>query len=849
MRRTTRILHFLLTASLLMLGFGAPEGWGTSSAYAAPNLQATIPTLSVRAGLTAQPGSMVNVPIDFETGNANIASMIFSIDFDQTCLSFNAADVAPADGIPDAITFNAAIPPQIIKSASFDGTDTDGELDFSLISFASVPPAIGNQLPLATIVFTVICTPAALTQLAPVLFSTDPTASFGSTVGTSPAGTTVNGAVTIQGAVPTATNTDVPPTATNTLVPLATATNTDVPPTATNTAVPPTATNTAVPPTATPTSDVPPLVTGVPTLPPVLNLPTLIIASNVAAQTGGQVTVPIEFRKGDAVISSAVFSIDFDQSCLSFNPADGNSDGLPDAITFLVPNGFSITASFDASDTDGELDIIVNSNASPPPTLNSFNPLLTIQFSVICNPSGSQVAPVIFSADPSPTFGGPSGNAITGTTVNGSVLITAAATATSTSVPVATATNTSVPVATATNTSVPVATATNTSVPVATATNTALPTATFTPAPPTCSTLTSLLQNPGFENGTDQWSFFTSGNGHFTTGIPAYECLKAATIQINQGGSNVQLYQTGFPLESGRRYRVSFAAKSNTGSNMSVIIHEHDDDYTNYGLSAQNIDLTTAWQEFSYEFTAANFSGTVTDSRIRFWLAPFANAGDVYMIDKVILEPVNGNVATPTPMQTPMPTPTSQPPVPTPTPGGTCTTMPSQLQNPSFENGTQGWLFYTSSAGSWSASDGAFECSKAARVQITSGGSNVQLYQFGFALQPNTRYHLSFAAKSSSGHDMGVYIHEHDDDYTNYGLAVNQVDVGNGWQVYDYEFNTTGFAGTATDSRIRFWFAPFATAGDVYMIDQVVLQVVGAATAAGEEETITNIYMPVIVSK
>ncbi len=844
MKRTTIILHLLLVISLLLVGFGATNGWGLSAVYGAPSLQAAVPTLSVRAGLTAQPGDTITVPIDFENDGVNdISTMLFSIDYDQSCLAFDDSD-NNNDGLPDSITFNPAIPAQALTSASFDASDVNSELDFAIISFSSSPPPIPDLAPLVSIEFTVICTPTGATEAAAVLFAAGSPPSFSDGAGNPIPGASVDGAVTVQGTVPTATATDVPPTATSTSVP-PTATATNVPPTATST-------NTPIPPTATPTTDVPPLFTSTSTSTPVPNLPTLIIQSQTTA-AGSSVAVPIEFQAGDQDVASLAFSIDYDQTCLAFDPTDADNDSLPDAITFFVPQGFSITASFDGNDTDGEIDVVIVSNATPPPSLADTNPLLTITFMTTCNPTGaSHLAPVSFGDDPGTTFGNPAGDAVPGVTVDGMVTVTAVATPTTppTATVPPTATSTGVPTlpppatSTATPTDVPTlpppatSTATPTDVPTLPppATSTATPTA--TPSPSDCPALASLLQNPGFEEGTDHWKFYTSGSGHFTTGAPAYECEEAAVIQVDQRGRNVQLYQTRFTLQPHTAYRLTFAAKSNTGNNMGLYIHEHDDDYTNYGLRVKEIDLTTDWQEFTYEFTTKNFTNAVHDSRIRFWLSPYAQPGDTYMIDKVVLLPVNGTPATPT--ATPMPSPT-----PGGT-GGTCTPTASLLDNPSYENGKEEWRFHTSSAGSWNTVSDAFECNQAARVHIDQSGNNVQLYQVGFTLKADTRYHLSFAAKSSSGRDMGLYIHEHDNDYSNYGLAVQTVDLGTGWQIYNYEFNTKNIHNSAKDSRIRFWFAPHAEAGDLYMIDQVVLQEVGAATAAGEEANPTNIYLPVV---
>ncbi len=174
-----------------------------------------------------------------------------------------------------------------------------------------------------------------------------------------------------------------------------------------------------------------------------------------------------------------------------------------------------------------------------------------------------------------------------------------------------------------------------------------------------------------------------------------------------------------------------------------------------------------------------------------------------------------------------------------PTPAAAvCTpTAGNVLGNGGFEDGTMAWSFYTNTSGHFNVTDDAYECTKAAQIQVTQPGSNVQLYQPGLHLDANTQYRLSFAARSSTGHDLAVYLHNHVAPYQNYGLAVNQVNLNTDWEVYTVEFTTSGFSGTANNARLRFWLAPFAQAGDTYEIDGVSLVKVGASASAAAVES------------
>ncbi|HWR26755.1 MAG TPA: carbohydrate binding domain-containing protein, partial [candidate division Zixibacteria bacterium] len=153
-------------------------------------------------------------------------------------------------------------------------------------------------------------------------------------------------------------------------------------------------------------------------------------------------------------------------------------------------------------------------------------------------------------------------------------------------------------------------------------------------------TATNLMKNPGFESGTTSWVFHTGGAGTLAAVSPGYGgTTKASKLTLNSRSTNIQLYQTGVTLEPNTSYRLSFAAKSSSGHDLTVYLHKHLTPYTNYGLSYK-ADLSTSWQTFSTDFTSSGFTDTVNDGRLRFWLAPFAVAGDTYYIDDVQLEKI-----------------------------------------------------------------------------------------------------------------------------------------------------------------------------------------------------------------
>lgn len=332
----------------------------------------------------------------------------------------------------------------------------------------------------------------------------------------------------------------------------------------------------------------------------------------------------------------------------------------------------------------------------------------------------------------------------------------------------------------------------------------------------------NVLANPSFESGKNDWVFYTNGQGSFTVGGPAYHCSNAAKITITKTNNNMQFYQSDFTLKANTNYKLSFVAKSNSGHDFQLFLQKHTSPYTIYGLKVRSVNLSTSWQTFTYQFTTSGFSGTTADTRLRFWFSGLAQNGDEYWLDDIRLEEVGGSG--------PAPTATTAG-NPTATPGSSsCTPNANNvLNNPGFESGKNNWPFYTNGTGSFTTTGPAYQCNNAAKVSLVKTGNNMQLYQFGFPLKANTNYRLSFAGYSNSGHDVGVILQKHNSPYTNLGLNNANFNLTNSWKKFSVDFTTTGFSGTSSDTRLRFWFVGKAANGDVYWFDDIVLEEIGGA--------------------
>jgi len=414
----------------------------TSTLTATPTHEAPGPILSIPSNIPAHAGQTVSVPVNFTSNGHSIASTTFSVDFDQTCLAFDPTD-SDQDGIPDAVTLD--LPGAFNASVTFDGSDTDGELDFFIADLfpplASLPD--GN---LATIVFTPTCQPAPGSSIiAAVGFSDDPSASFGDTDGQSVPGTTTDGSVEILPGIPGDCNCDGAVDAGDISALVLEIFDGD-----------------GNDPADTPGGTFP----GCPmcdancdgvvdagdisytvllifggagtggdrgrlTWPTALPLrfgratlsegPVLAIPDQVPASPGGRVTLPINFTANGHHISSLIFSVDYDQTWLTFDPTDSNGDGIPDAVTFNLPGAFDASVTFDGGDTDGELDFFI-ADLFPPLASLSDGAIVYLTLNV-GNPPGTTEAAVSFSSDPAASFGNTSGQSVPGTTNDGSVLI------------------------------------------------------------------------------------------------------------------------------------------------------------------------------------------------------------------------------------------------------------------------------------------------------------------------------------------------------------------------------------------------------------------------------------------
>lgn len=149
--------------------------------------------------------------------------------------------------------------------------------------------------------------------------------------------------------------------------------------------------------------------------------PALGMALASSGVDGAQVTVPIVLSGGDQDIASLAFSLDIDETRLSFDPADADGNGLPDALRFDLPPGFTPSVFYDPGDVDGELDIVIADLAGPLAALPD-GVVAEVSLAVVPSTNAGNVS-VGFSQDPDASFGNTTGQSVSGSTSNGTVLI------------------------------------------------------------------------------------------------------------------------------------------------------------------------------------------------------------------------------------------------------------------------------------------------------------------------------------------------------------------------------------------------------------------------------------------
>ncbi|MFQ5340583.1 MAG: Ig-like domain repeat protein [Anaerolineae bacterium] len=132
-----------------------------------------------------------------------------------------------------------------------------------------------------------------------------------------------------------------------------------------------------------------------------------------APATGDRLTVPISFASNGHPITSLVFSVDYDERWLSFDPTDRDGNGIPDGVILNLPGAFEARVTFDGEDAGGELDIFV-ADITPPLSAVADGIVGFVTLNVDQSRATAERA-VRFSVEPAASFGNTLGLSVPGT--------------------------------------------------------------------------------------------------------------------------------------------------------------------------------------------------------------------------------------------------------------------------------------------------------------------------------------------------------------------------------------------------------------------------------------------------
>ena len=151
-------------------------------------------------------------------------------------------------------------------------------------------------------------------------------------------------------------------------------------------------------------------------------LRTISINRNLNTVNQAVVFVPVQLAPEGVSLSGVEFSLDYDAACL--NP-DADGDGVIDNIIFNVNSDFTTSVSFDPTQSDAEIDVVIADLSLPFSALNTGD-VASIGFTVDC--PESQNSPlhntaIAFSATNPPSFSNLAGDDVEGTFEDGNARV------------------------------------------------------------------------------------------------------------------------------------------------------------------------------------------------------------------------------------------------------------------------------------------------------------------------------------------------------------------------------------------------------------------------------------------
>ncbi|WP_160032069.1 carbohydrate binding domain-containing protein [Paenibacillus sp. An7] len=229
---------------------------------------------------------------------------------------------------------------------------------------------------------------------------------------------------------------------------------------------------------------------------------------------------------------------------------------------------------------------------------------------------------------------------------------------------------------------------------------------------------------------------------------------------------DVLLQQRQIKLDEGKTYRLAFEASASSPKSVQAVVSQNEGDYTKY--MEEKIELTESTQQYAYTFTMNGASDPA--AVLAFGLGDPSSIGDhTVSIHNVSLIEVN----------------------PSADQGGQPVNV-NLISNGDFSKGTDGWFTYVNGDAKElqiSAGDQKLQ------AKIGTVGQNPwdrQVINEGFGIQPNSKYKLTFKAKTDKPRVMNIGIGWVDaaSNYEWHGFFGDKVDLTTEEQLFTFTFNT-----------------------------------------------------------
>lgn len=135
-----------------------------------------------------------------------------------------------------------------------------------------------------------------------------------------------------------------------------------------------------------------------------------LLIPNSTVLAGSTFTLPVTLHANAYAVAATAFSIDYDETWLTFDSTDGNGDGVPDALRFRGPAAFSLSVMVDNTDVDGEIDVVI---ADLLPPISALPDGIMVELTLRAgSPPVPVDAPVKFASAPALSFGTTTGQSI-----------------------------------------------------------------------------------------------------------------------------------------------------------------------------------------------------------------------------------------------------------------------------------------------------------------------------------------------------------------------------------------------------------------------------------------------------